>query len=252
MSTSRPNNKADFVQYIKSRLGGDFVRVELSDNNYDMIIQDALLYCCENVAEFTYTGLVKLETSYPDVEYTLANNIYSVSEILDQSIYSQIYFQFPTRDKSPAEISLITSFGGRGAGRPGLLDMTMFLQNMSAFKTLFIPKSMYEFKPFINKLILHSDIVDIELGLLCKIMVDADATGTGGYWNHNFFKNYATCLAKLQWAQNISKFSGLNIPGGGSLNAEAMKTDALAEKTALELYANESLADFSIMAPVIG
>jgi len=54
------------------------------------------------------------------------------------------------------------------------------------------------------------------------------------FWNNRFLKDYTTTLVKLQWADNLSKYSNIQMLGGVTLNAEAMRTEALTEKKDLE------------------
>jgi hypothetical protein len=49
-----------------------------------------------------------------------------------------------------------------------------------------------------------------------------------------WLKKYAIQLVKYQWGQNLSKFGGIALPGGVTLDAERMMTEALEERTKLE------------------
>jgi hypothetical protein len=48
-------------------------------------------------------------------------------------------------------------------------------------------------------------------------------------WGDDFLKNYATALIKEQWGMNLSKFEGVQLPGGVTLNGRAILEDARAE-----------------------
>ena len=68
-------------------------------------------------------------------------------------------------------------------------------------------------------------------------------------YNDKFLKRYATALIKRQWGQNMSKFEGMVLPGGVTLNGTKMMDDANAEILALEtdIVYNSSLpVDFMI------
>lgn len=53
-------------------------------------------------------------------------------------------------------------------------------------------------------------------------------------WNHPWLKSYTTALFRRQWGQNLSKFGGLVLPGGVTLNGDAMMDKATQEITELE------------------
>ncbi len=54
-------------------------------------------------------------------------------------------------------------------------------------------------------------------------------TGVSDVWNDRFLKKYATALIKLQWGNNLSKFSGIQMPGGVTLDGVRIATEAREE-----------------------
>ena len=63
------------------------------------------------------------------------------------------------------------------------------------------------------------------------------AITSAGYsddWNDKFLKKYATALIKLQWGNNLSKFSGIQMPGGVTLDGVRIMTEAQAEIDKME------------------
>ena len=59
----------------------------------------------------------------------------------------------------------------------------------------------------------------------------------------DFLINYATEKIKYQWGSNISKFSGMQLPGGVQFNGDKIMEDALAQIQALE---QEMLSSYSL------
>lgn len=53
-------------------------------------------------------------------------------------------------------------------------------------------------------------------------------------WNESWLKHYVTALFKKQWAVNLKKFSGLQLPGGVTMDGQAMYDEAQAEIKDLE------------------
>jgi len=53
-------------------------------------------------------------------------------------------------------------------------------------------------------------------------------------WSEPWLKHYATALFKRQWATNLKKFSGLQLPGGVSLDGQTMYQEAQQEIKELE------------------
>ena len=48
-------------------------------------------------------------------------------------------------------------------------------------------------------------------------------------WNHKFLKTYVTALIKKQWGQNMSKFEGMQLPGGVTISGRQIYEDAKEE-----------------------
>lgn len=53
-------------------------------------------------------------------------------------------------------------------------------------------------------------------------------------WNELWLKHYTTALFKKQWAINIKKFSGIQLPGGVTLDGESLYQEATGEIKDLE------------------
>lgn len=53
-------------------------------------------------------------------------------------------------------------------------------------------------------------------------------------WNEPWLKHYVTALFKKQWATNIKKFSGIQLPGGVTLDGDKLYEEANAEIEKLE------------------
>jgi hypothetical protein len=71
----------------------------------------------------------------------------------------------------------------------------------------------------------------------------ATVTGISDVWNDRFLKKYATALIKLQWGNNLSKFSGVQMPGGVTLDGVRIAEEARTEIKEVEedLYQFNSL-----------
>lgn len=53
-------------------------------------------------------------------------------------------------------------------------------------------------------------------------------------WSEPWLKHYATALIKRQWATNLKKFSGMQLPGGVVLDGQSLYQEAIGEMKELE------------------
>jgi hypothetical protein len=70
------------------------------------------------------------------------------------------------------------------------------------------------------------------------IIIEAHETLDGTYtkvYNDMFLKKYATALIKRQWGQNLSKFEGMQLPGGVTMNGTKIFEEASADIEKLEI-----------------
>lgn len=62
----------------------------------------------------------------------------------------------------------------------------------------------------------------------------ATKTGVSDVWNDRFLKQYATALIKYQWGSNLSKFAGVQMPGGVTLDGPRIMQEAQVEIDKIE------------------
>jgi hypothetical protein len=53
-------------------------------------------------------------------------------------------------------------------------------------------------------------------------------------WGELWLKHYTTALFKKMWATNIKKFSGIQLPGGVTLDGDSLYREAIDEIKDLE------------------
>jgi len=61
-----------------------------------------------------------------------------------------------------------------------------------------------------------------------------DPTAFTKVWNEPWLKHYTTALFKRQWGTNLKKFSGLQLPGGVTLDGDKLYAEAIDEIEKLE------------------
>ena len=64
--------------------------------------------------------------------------------------------------------------------------------------------------------------------------VSITQSGISDVWNDRFLKQYATAKIKYQWGSNLSKFAGIQMPGGVTLDGPRIMQEALEEINKIE------------------
>lgn len=74
-----------------------------------------------------------------------------------------------------------------------------------------------------------------------------DPTQFTDIYNDVWLKKYVTALIKKQWGQNLSKFEGVQLPGGVTLQGRQILEDANTEIEKLEEQSNLLQTESAIM-----
>ena len=70
--------------------------------------------------------------------------------------------------------------------------------------------------------------------MVIECYANIDASVYNRVWNDRWVKEYATALIKRSWGNNLKKFSGLQLPGGVTLNGDKIYEEAVEEIRNLE------------------
>ena len=84
-----------------------------------------------------------------------------------------------------------------------------------------------------NRVYLFSDIEDGGLTagkyVALEVYETIDPTQHSAVYNDMFMKDFTTALIKEQWGMNMSKFEGMQLPGGVTISGRAILDDAKSE-----------------------
>lgn len=97
---------------------------------------------------------------------------------------------------------------------------------------------LYRFNRMQNRLYLDVNwATDVVLGdyVLVQGYRSLDPAEFTKVWNEPWLKHYTTALFKRQWAVNIKKFSGIQLPGGVTLDGDKLYLEATKEIQDLEI-----------------
>lgn len=113
-----------------------------------------------------------------------------------------------------------------------LIYYTQVKSHLELISQMLIGVKPVQFNRHMNRLYINMDWqADVDPGTFliveCYRILDPD-TYTDVY-NDRLLKELATAYIKRQWATNIKKFSGIQLPGGVTLNGDAMYQEAQME-----------------------
>lgn len=101
---------------------------------------------------------------------------------------------------------------------------------------ILVGKQMFRYSRVGNKLHIDMSWDRVQEGtfIVAKAYRVWDPATYVDIWKDRWLLRYASCLIKIQWGTNLTKFEGLQLPGGVQFNGQKIYDDAVAERQQLE------------------
>jgi len=228
---AEPTTRATFIDYVKRRLGHPVIEVNVDEHQMEDRIDDALRFW----QEYHFDGTEKLlETHVVDAD-DITNKYLELSSAQDNAIIG-ISRMLGTSGQTTNMFSVryqmafndIATYSTRGVRE--MQNYWMRLSHLNMIQDLISGMSNLRFNRVTNKVYIDWDwSKDVSAGDYIVLETYQAVGDTTELWSNMFLKSYATALVKEQWGMNLSKFEGVQLPGGVTLNGRAILEDAKAE-----------------------
>jgi hypothetical protein len=114
----------------------------------------------------------------------------------------------------------------------------MTMQNIALLENILVGEVPIRFNQHQNRLYLEMDWANDLTADSDYIVIECyrklDPTSWTDIYDDLYLKRYATTLIKKQWGSNLSKFNGVAMLGGVTMNGETLYSQAVEEQTKLE------------------
>ena len=228
---SVPTTRAEFIEYCKRRLGHPVVEINVDDDQVEDRIDDALRfwqeYHFDGTEKLFYSHQVQasdISQKYLLLESPLNDSIIGISRMLSTTGQSTNMFSV----RYQMAFNDIATYSTRGVRE--MSNYWMRMSHLNMVQDLISGMSNLRFNRVTNKIYLDWDwSTDISAGDYIVFETYQKVGDVAELWANSFLKNYATALIKEQWGMNLSKFEGVQMPGGVTLNGRAILEDARAE-----------------------
>ena len=251
-----PTTKSTFKSYCLRALGFGVIDINVSDDQADDRIDEALQY----FAQYHYDGIEKMYLKYKvtqtDIDRARANATTTSADTVDSSITASFEEGNNFIPMPSAVVSISNIFNFSNAQTNSMFDIRyqlrfndlydfsstsiihyeMTMQQLDLLEHVLVGEVPIRYNQHQNRLYLDMDweqmTVDEYLIIECYRKVDP-ATYTD-IFDDMYLKRYATALIKRQWGANLSKFNGVATLGGVSMNGEQIYSQAIEEIQGLE------------------
>jgi len=250
----KPTSRDELIDYSLRKLGSPVIEINVDRQQCEDRLDEALqLY-----SEYHNDGSEKELFSYKitqtdkDRKYIDINNIgepigATGGAITGKNVLSVIkvhqFGEFANINMFDVryQMALMDYFGiNRGLGfnsSMGLARYDSTKRYISMIQDFFQPEKMIRFNRVTNKLNLDADWkndIVVNKYLLIEAYVEIPSGTYSEVFNDIWLKRYVTAQIKKQWGSNMSKFEGVQLPGGVSLRGGEMVSEAREELEKLE------------------
>ena len=237
-----PTTRSAFKSYCLRRLGEPVIDINVDDEQVEDRIDDALKYYQDYHFDGTERVLVKHVVTSSDKTngyITLSDSVIGVNRILDIGQAAQSSNLFNIR----YQLHLNDLFDLSAAS---FVPYVTAMRHVESLEEIFVGKKPIRYNRHINRLHIDMDWTgDINTGEY--IIVDAyqivDPNTYSEVWSDRWLSRYATALIKKQWGSNLTKFEGMQLPGGLTFNGAKILDDAESEIQKLE---EEMIINYSL------
>ena len=220
-----PSNREEVKDYIMRRLGAPVINVDVAEEQVEDRIDDALALFYEQHYDGTDKYYLKHQVTDTDKTngyITVPDNIVGAVDIFP--LYGSggrvgnifdIQYQIALNDLyNLTTVSMV----------PYVITMT----HLNVINELLIGKIPMNYSRSKNRIYLQTDWGMIPTGgwLLFECYQIIDPDEFSDVWKDRWFLAYSTALVKKQWAEHLSKLSGIRLAGGVTLDGPGMYQQA--------------------------
>ena len=237
-----PTTKDEFKEYCLRKLGKPVIEINVDDDQVDDRIDEALRYYWD----YHFDGTDKIyykhqvtATNIADKYVTVPENVIGavrVFAIADPIVRSDdlfnIRYQIALND-----LYTLTSVS--------MVPYYMTMEHLSLISEMLVGQQPIRFNRHKNRIYVDMDWTSITPGeyLVFEAYEVVDPDTWNQVWSDRWLQNYTTAKIKYQWGSNLTKFTGMNLPGGVQFNGEKILNDAQDELQKME---QEMISSYSL------
>jgi hypothetical protein len=252
-----PTSKSTFKEYCLRSLGKGVIDINISDDQADDRIDEALQY----FAQYHYDGIEKVylkhKITQADVDRAASNDTTTATDSIDSSITATFSEGKGFIPMPSAVVSVIQIFPFDDVATNNMFDIRyqlrlndlydfsstsvmhyqMTMEHLDFLSHILVGEKPIRFNQHQNRLYIDMDFendIDVDEFIIIECYRKIDPASYSDIFDDIYLKRYATALIKRQWGANLSKFSGVAMLGVVTMNGETIFSQAQEELQRLE------------------
>ena len=259
---AKPTTKQELIDHCLRKLGAPVLEINVSDEQLDDIVDDAVQYFNERHFDGVERMYLKYKITQEDIDRGQADPLTSnttgiVSTTATSGGFSNTWYEnsnFINCPDSVIGVERVFKFDTSSiSGGMFSIKYQLFLNDLYFFNSvellqysmtkryledidfLLTTDKQIRFNKRQDRLYLDIDwksqAVNQFIVLDCYRALDPE--NFSQIYNDSFLKRYCTAMIKKQWGQNLIKFRGVKLPGGIEFNGREIYQDGVEEVNAI-------------------
>jgi len=230
---AQPTTRDEFKDYILRKIGAPVIEVNVSDEQIDDRVEEALSFW----RDYHYNGsqlvYLKHELTAEDIEngyITLPQKLIGISKVFDlnTSISTgtgifNVQYQFVLNN--------LTDLTGYS-----IQNYWMTMSHMAFLQEWLVGHPLIRYNRHVNRLHIDADKAALREGgfIIIEAYDVIDEEFYEDVWSDRWLQNYASVLVREQWGLNLTKFTNMQLVGGVTFNGEQILQEARTERQQME------------------
>tara|TARA_Y100000593_G_scaffold73341_1_gene134742 strand:- start:645 stop:1454 length:810 start_codon:yes stop_codon:yes gene_type:complete len=258
---SNPSSRETLKQYALRALGKPVIEINVDDHQVDDRIDEALQY----FAQYHYDGVRRTYLKYKYTQTDKDRIVGNISETRTEGNTASTAWEEDTNYLMVPEsvISVVNIFPFSDKGNLNLFDVRyqmrlndlydfsstsiinydVVLRHLDFLDHILVGEKPLRYTQHDNRLYIDMDWKnDLQVGeyLVIECYRKLDPDSFTDVYNDIYLKRYTTALIKRQWGANLSKFNGVTMVGGVTLNGGQIMQEAQQDIEKLETEIRDS------------
>ena len=254
---ANPNSRANLKEYCLRTLGKPVIEINVDDDQVEDRIDESLQY----FAQYHYDGVermyLKHQITQAEIDRAATNTSTTATDTADNSITATWLEGKGFIPVPDSVLSIVKVFDFTDKANLNLFDVRyqlrlndlydfsstsvlhyqMTMQHLDFLDHILVGEKPIRFNQHQNRLYIDMDWtndLDTDEWIVIECYRKLDPNSYTDVWNDIYLKRYTTALFKKQWGANLSKFGGVAMVGGVTLNGQQIYSEALQDIEKLE------------------
>lgn len=227
-------NREELKQYALRSLGAPLVDIDLTDEQMDDRIDEALDF----FREYYFDGVQKMYMKHQITATDISNRYITIPDHVWGII--RIFPLANTASNQPNIFDLqyqLRMNDLRDLTSTSLIYYSQVMSHLSLIDNLLTKAKQLRWNRNTDKLYIDTDwgstfVEDTWIIIECYSALDPNESPK--FWNNRLLKEYVTALFKKQWASPLKKYSNIALPGGVTVNGQELYDEAISEIEKIE------------------